>query len=382
MPTTVEVRCAPVLSGLDEVTVPPGEWEELTACGACGETDALRDLVTVAGRREGGTVFAVCDRCEHAFLRRRPSQRWFDRYYAAEWDARGRSSAAAETPVIRKVAAFCAPYLGERARVLDVGAGFGGQLLGFRELGHEPYALERSEHRAAHVQSLGIPCSCTPFERAELPEGLDLIYSHHVLEHTGDPELVLRRCADALQPGGLVYVAVPNLWHEHPVQTVHFVPHLSTFTERSLETLMARCGLEVIVRQVDRELQLLGRRMEEHARPARGSGDQFGAAVADWLIAGFGGRPGQHLLLWWKSPDKSTVYAREVRAARASGRVARAVALERRLPPAGRAIRARLWPAVASRTVRSLEIAARIEGDTELPIDVRHPADEATVWVK
>jgi SAM-dependent methyltransferase len=382
MPTTVEVRSIPVLSGLDGATVPPGDWEELAACGACGEDGALRDVVTVAGRRQAATVLAVCDRCEHAFLRRRPTQAWFDRYYAEEWDARGRSADAVETPLARKVAGFCAPHLGERARVLDVGAGFGSQLLGFRELGHEPYGLERSEHRAAHVESLGIPCSYGPFERAELPERLDLVYTHHVLEHTGDPELVLRRCADALQPGGLVYVAVPKLWHEHPAQTVHFVPHLSTFTERSLETLMARCGLDVIARQVDRELQLLGRKTEERARLAHGPDNRFGAAVADWLIAGFGGRPGRHLLLWWKSPDKSTVYAREVRAARASGRLARAVALERRLPPAGRAVRARLWPAVASRTVRSLEVDARVEGATELPIEVRHPADEAPVWVK
>jgi SAM-dependent methyltransferase len=382
MPTTVEVRSTPVLSGLDEVTVPPGDWEELTACGACCEADALRDVVTVAGRLQAGTVLAVCDRCEHAFLRRRPTQSWFDRYYAAEWDARGRSADAVETRVARKVAAFCAPCLGERARVLDMGAGFGSQLLGFRELGHEPYGLERSEHRAARIESLGIPCSYGPFERAELPEGLDLIYSHHVLEHTGDPELVLRRCADALQPGGLVYVAVPNLWHEHPVQTVHFVPHLSTFTERSLETLMARCGLEMVVRQVDRELQVLARRTEEQARSAQGSNEQFGAAVADWLIAGFGGGPGQHLLLWWKSPDKSTVYEWEVRAARASRHFARADALEKRLPLAGRAIRARLWPAVASRTARSLEVDALVEGSTKLPIEVRHPADEATVWVK
>src|SRR5919106_1253148 len=153
MPTTVEVRSIPVLSGLDEATVPPGDWEELTACGACGEDGALRDVVTVAGRRQAATVLAVCDRCEHAFLRRRPTQAWFDRYYAAEWDARGRSADAAETPLGRKVAGFCAPHLGERARVLDVGAGFGSQLLGFRELGHEPYGLERSEHRAAHVES-------------------------------------------------------------------------------------------------------------------------------------------------------------------------------------------------------------------------------------
>jgi SAM-dependent methyltransferase len=382
MATTVEVLSAPVLSGLDQVTVAGEDWEELTGCGVCGESEALRDVVRVTGRREAASVLAICDGCEHAFLRRRPTESWFDRYYAAEWDARGRSTEAVEAPSVRKVAAFCDPYLGERARVLDVGAGFGSQLLGFKELGHEPYGLERSEHRAAHVESLGIPCSFSSFERAELPEGLDLIYSHHVLEHTSDPELVLRRCAEALRPGALVYVAVPNLWHEHPVQTAHFVPHLSTFTERSLETLMARCGLDVIVRQVDRELQLLGRRTEERVRPAQSSSNRFGAAVEDWLIAGFGGCPGQHLLVWWKSPDESTVYARDVRAARASGRLARGAQLDRRLPRAGRAIRARLWPAVTSGTARALEIEARVEGGTKLPIEVRHPADEATVWVK
>ena len=45
---------------------------------------------------------------------------------------------------------------------------------------------------------------------------------------------VIADSAAVLAPGGHTYVAIPNLWHEHPPQTFHFAPHLSQFTLRSL----------------------------------------------------------------------------------------------------------------------------------------------------
>jgi 2-polyprenyl-3-methyl-5-hydroxy-6-metoxy-1,4-benzoquinol methylase len=379
MATDVTVLAAPVLHGLDAASVPAEGWEELTACGACGESGGLRDVIVVSGASEPGTAVSACARCEHVQLRRRPTQDWFDEYYASQWDARGRDSEQTRTPVSDKVASFCAPHLPEGARVLDVGAGFGSQLLGFRGLGFEVYGLERSDHRAKHIEALGIPCSFGPFERAELPSELDLVFSHHVLEHVGDPELVLRRCAGAVREGGLVYVAVPNLWHEHAVQTAHFVPHLSTFSERSLDTLMARCGLRVIERRVDRELQLLARR-EPADGPAVAAHADFDGALATWLAEGFGAAEGERLLVWWKSPDKRTLYARDTRAARSARTLALTDRLEGRLPAAGRSLRARMWPAAAARTARSVVVSA--SGDGLPPIAVRHPQARAVVWIK
>jgi len=48
------------------------------------------------------------------------------------------------------------------------------------------------------------------FEGVVLDEQFDAIFAIHVLEHLDDPVAVLKRCRDWLNPGGKLFVAVPN----------------------------------------------------------------------------------------------------------------------------------------------------------------------------
>jgi len=59
-------------------------------------------------------------------------------------------------------------------------------------------------------------------------ESFDIVYSANVLEHTQNPEQVLREAMRVLRPGGLLYVELPNYLsyfegHYMVVQTTNFV---------------------------------------------------------------------------------------------------------------------------------------------------------------
>ena len=101
------------------------------------------------------------------------------------------------------------------------------------------------------------------FEEFETGERFDVIEMGFVLEHVNDPELVLRRFCRFLAPGGRMMVAVPNADSLHRLighaagllPDVHDLSaadvalgHRRYFDPRSLEALLAACGLEVVGR--------------------------------------------------------------------------------------------------------------------------------------
>ena len=381
----VAVVGTPVLGPLRSASVPAGEWDMLAACPVCGGAEALRDVAVVEGD-EPGAIVAACVACEHVFLRRRPRDAWLAAFYAEDWDREGRSAGDGhprEPQSPDKVAGFCAPALPPGARVLDIGAGFGDQLLGFRARGHEVHGVEMSGHRAAYVRDvLGIPCPQGPIDANEMPGRADLVFSHHVLEHVADPAQVIERSVALLAPGGHVYVAVPNLWAEHPPQTFHFAPHLSQFTLRSLTRLLARHGLDVVRAQEGRELQVLAVLREGPVRePAAADPERFWARLGAWVLDAFGSAPGRRVLAWRKSLHAQRVYD----AKRAAGVRARALgatsAAARRVPGVPLGIRRRVAPFAAAPTLRVLPVEVSPE-DEVLPVRLRYARGPAPIWVK
>lgn len=386
-----EVIDEPLVRGLRPAVVEPESWRELDACPVCGASEHLRDVGAVEAKRPGSIV-SVCTDCHHGFRRRRPSVDWFDRYYAHGWDAPGQEAAARGAIAVvpkGKVVDFCAGHLPERSRVLDMGAGFGADLLGFRERGHEVFGIERSEHRARHIaEALGIPCDTSAFESASLPEGLGLIYSNHVMEHVDDPATVVAAAAAALEPGAMLYTAVPNWLDEYPPQWFHFVPHLSAFSLRSLSRLLATQGLKVVKSQVDRELQVLATKLAgplafEPDPDPEAARAECAELTAERVAGAFGRDAGPRAVAWWKTKTREESYTGRPlpggRAAYASLRAARSAYA--RLPANARRRSARLLPPyVTKKGLRMIHV--RAEGEFELPVRVRYEAEDAPVWVK
>ena len=69
---------------------------------------------------------------------------------------------------------------------------------------------------------------------------VDVVVSTQMLEHVTDPEDVLEECYRVLNPGGRLFLTVPQLWQLH--QEPH---HYFSFTKYGLELLFKRAGFEI-----------------------------------------------------------------------------------------------------------------------------------------
>jgi SAM-dependent methyltransferase len=133
------------------------------------------------------------------------------------------------------VLATTAPFLNrpsQELRVLDLGSGYGGMTLELARrcqhvVGIEP-CLERvaAAERLQHQQ--GIANAEFRAHGAELLEDVgryDLVILDNVLEHLPQQGETLRRATEALAPGGVLYILVPNrLW---PMEVHYRLPLLS-----------------------------------------------------------------------------------------------------------------------------------------------------------
>ncbi len=156
--------------------------------------------------------------------------------------------AAAAAPLLR---AFDRRRLGllgpPGGALLDVGAGRGRFVASARAAGWDARGIEPSSREpAAHVEPVAL-------EAADVEAGsLRAISLWHVLEHVEDPEAALRRLHGWLAPGGTLVVGVPNLASMQarlggpPWFHLDLPRHRAHFTARGIETLLERCGFEVV----------------------------------------------------------------------------------------------------------------------------------------
>ena len=97
-------------------------------------------------------------------------------------------------------------------RLLDVGCGNGSFLLRMRELGWHVEGLEVDPVAAGVARGSAVNVDPGPMTMSTFPSAhFDAITLSHVIEHLHDPVAVLQACANALRPGGLIWVATPNL---------------------------------------------------------------------------------------------------------------------------------------------------------------------------
>lgn len=131
--------------------------------------------------------------------------------------------------------------------VLDFGSGYGGKTVGYkvrcgarRVCGIEPFdnMVQRSREYAAAQGVDGVEFKTCP--QAAIPyddESFDLVLSHDVLEHVGDPRLSMREIRRVLRPGGLSFNVFPVYFGavSHHLDYVTTVPGLHwVFSARTL----------------------------------------------------------------------------------------------------------------------------------------------------
>jgi SAM-dependent methyltransferase len=156
----------------------------------------------------------------------------------------------------------------DRRRLLDVGSGPGLFLLAGRARGWTTLGVEPAQQPAAHSRGLGLEI-VEEFLTEDLATQLgrfDVVHMSEVLEHIPDPRAFVALAAGMLNPGGLVCIVVPNDYN--PLQRVlreqdGYAPwwvapphHLNYFTPASLQSLLERSGLEVLVAEATFPIEL------------------------------------------------------------------------------------------------------------------------------
>jgi len=122
--------------------------------------------------------------------------------------------------------------VGSEPRVLEVGCGFGALLAELRGLGWDVVGIEPNVTVSQWVASrLQVPVLNTTFENACFPDSsFSLVVMAHVLEHHFDPFSILAKARQLLDPGGLLFVEVPNTLADSAPVSMQKTPHLYFFT--------------------------------------------------------------------------------------------------------------------------------------------------------
>lgn len=235
-----------------------------------------------AGALLAGYEVVVCGACGAGYADRIPAQADFERYYAelskydgAEALTQALTQAINEPPTEAPTEAYTEPSPQDQARfaamasfivdelapapgeawpaVLDIGCASGGLLAAMRARGFtrllgvdpSPQAVAAAAQQHGLTVRMGTLSDRLGSLVADFtPCGLVLLVG--VLEHVMDLAPALQRVAGLLQPGGHVYVEVPDVggFAEHldaPFQQFS-VEHIQYFSPNTLDHAMARAG--------------------------------------------------------------------------------------------------------------------------------------------
>lgn len=134
--------------------------------------------------------------------------------------------------------------------LLDIGCGTGELIHVARQMGYQAAGLDYSESLARYVsEKYGVEVYLGSPETVRLPYRVDIAVMSHMLEHTTDPIATLRHVRRLLNPGGLIYLAVPNLdcWESRFRGWASYEPyHLWYFNPDNLRHLLERVGYQVV----------------------------------------------------------------------------------------------------------------------------------------
>lgn len=139
------------------------------------------------------------------------------------------------------------------ARLLDVGCGNGFFLLRMKAAGWIVEGLEPDAAAVKAANLAGLEVRQGLLTDLSVPDNYyDAVTLNHVIEHLHDPLKSLQVCYRILKPGGLLFIATPNLnspghkWFERNWLALDPPRHLILFTSDSLKTVVEDAGLEIL----------------------------------------------------------------------------------------------------------------------------------------
>ncbi|MCO6501829.1 MAG: class I SAM-dependent methyltransferase [Acidimicrobiales bacterium] len=205
----------------------------------------------------------LCERCDAYFLHPRPERSELGRiyppnYHAYEFseDEYGIAYEFRRRLEKRRLLDWChdVPSGGS---IVDIGAGDGFHLRILRDFGDPTWrleAVEPDERAAEAISDPRIQVHRGFLDEVGLPpDSYDFAMMIMVIEHVDDPAGILRSVHRILRPGGRVGIVTDNirsvdarLGRRRHWGGYHFPRHFNLFSPRSLRSLAAEAGLEVV----------------------------------------------------------------------------------------------------------------------------------------
>jgi len=230
-------------------------------CKVCGSKD-----YTIQVKLVPGSQYFRCGDCQLVYQYPLPATpvlkdlygREDDKYFKDE--GRGIDYVKGE-PWLRATASFYIDQITRyydndlaTANVLDFGCATGVMLDEFKKRGADVTGIELSKWSCKYArEKYGLMVYNENIFDVKLPEStFDIITTSHVIEHVTDPVAVIKRLGQLLKPGGLLFIAVPDVdslgcsifgkrWH-------YYLPdeHLYLFNERSINRAVISAGLNCL----------------------------------------------------------------------------------------------------------------------------------------
>lgn len=172
----------------------------------------------------------------------------------------------------RRYARDLAPYLGQGARVLEVGAATGSLLAELREQGHAPLGCDLSERFAAQAHKwYGLQVAVGDWLDLQVADGsLDGIVLLGTISNLSDLDGCLRRARAQLKPSGFLFFNFPAadsvLARLYGDSYWMFTPSVMQFmTRRGMTAALKRAGFGIDRQGIDRQSPTFAK-LAGHAR--------------------------------------------------------------------------------------------------------------------
>ncbi len=224
-------------------------------CVVCGAPTTPAFHTTDRNRRLSAESFSYrrCRQCQTLELSPVPDE--LGRYYPPEYYSlpQTREELALVAASERYKLDLLAP-VAPRGRLIEIGPAIGAFAVHASDAGYETSVIEMDPECCRFLRDvIGIEVHETADPAPALREHgpFDVIAMWQVLEHLADPREVLGAAADALAPGGVLAIAVPNpdalQFRVFGARWTHVdAPrHLSLITSQTLVSVGANLGLEV-----------------------------------------------------------------------------------------------------------------------------------------
>lgn len=211
-----------------------------------------------------GFTLCRCQKCGLEFVTPRLSfDELADKVYSDNYfpkrDGDNRPSPETIHYLSRQLADF-ERLLGGRRKVLDIGCGNGAFLDFAREAGWQIAGVDIK--LSPDAQALDCPLWEGRLQDIDFDDNrFDLIRLNHVLEHSQNPVTELEICRELLEPGGVLYISVPNITgisarlkslqskfklKSHRWRHYAAMHHLFFFSPETLRAVIERSGFRVL----------------------------------------------------------------------------------------------------------------------------------------